>query len=202
MDRAVTSDGGGEVAGDEAFTVTIKGEGLSLERSVSSSVALLVIQAVMGKPPIAWNTIAPPAAAAAAAAGNPAHVLGSQSGSSTTAAVPRQSIKNFIDDSGASAIASKIVAVGIYLRDVELQPEFTREDILTWLRNAREPAPTNLPRDVQTTIRNGWIAEDPRNKNHFFVTGAGDTALSSKFEGSRASSESVPELMTLARCGG
>ncbi|MCF6110013.1 hypothetical protein [Mesorhizobium muleiense] len=176
-----------ETAADPAnarYDVSVAGDGLSIKRSVDTNVALAIVQLIMGGNPM----FAP-----APEVGSEAFLPRPQAGAAitpATAARPtpgRMSVRNFMDESGAKLISAKIVAIGAYLRDQEGQTEFSREDVQAQFRSARETLPTNLPRDFQNAIRQGWIAEDPRSKNQFYVTDVGDSALASKFEGLRSS---------------
>lgn len=74
-------------------------------------------------------------------------------------------------------IHTKILAVGRYMRDVEQQSDFDRDDIRGRFRSAGEPQPANFARDFQKAVRAGWIAEDHQNRGRYYVTRTGDDEI-------------------------
>ncbi|MBF9233325.1 hypothetical protein [Microvirga alba] len=181
MSDEVYTDASDDAFVKQKYSLTLKGGGLTLERQVDENTALAILQISMGgAAPVPGLSVTPKPTPPVAHAPSlqPVEVQGEQ----------RLSLRNYFDQVGAKNNLAKIVAVGAYLREVDGQTEFSREDIAAGFRNAREIVPGNLPRDVGKAVQAGWIAEDPRSKNQFYVTAVGDDALSSGFEGTRASS--------------
>lgn len=94
---------------------------------------------------------------------------------------PRLSLREILDESQASRIAEKITAIGQYLHDHEKKEDFGLDEIRAGLLNAREQMPKNLPRDLQSVARKGWIGEVPGKRGRFFVTSRGQRTIASKF---------------------
>jgi hypothetical protein len=92
--------------------------------------------------------------------------------------VRRASIREYLQTAALDrGIHTKILAVGQYMRDLESQSDFSREDIRSRFRSAGEPQPANFPRDFQKALRAGWIAEDHQNRGRYYVTRTGDEEI-------------------------
>jgi hypothetical protein len=91
---------------------------------------------------------------------------------------PRISLREYLQNASLDrGIHTKILAVGQYMRDLEKQSDFTREDIRSRFRSAGEPQPANFPRDFQKAVRAGWIAQDHQNHGRYYVTRTGDDEI-------------------------
>lgn len=144
------------------YELSLKGEGITVEREVSGDVARDIIAVVMG---------------GVAGARRPRAV------SPGSVGPPRLgvSVREFIDDAGAKKNPQIVTAIGQYLIDHDGQERFTRSDVKNRFSQAGEPTPGNMGRDVALAVSSGWIAENPRNQ--FYVTDSGRRAIETKFEG-------------------
>jgi hypothetical protein len=157
-------------AAKSSYSLTLKGEGISITRDVDQSVARAIVELVLGGsiPPITT-------------AGKLPDDRGSSSQSATT--VSRLSLREFLDNAEPKRNPDKIVAIGEYIIQHDRQADFTRDDVKARFRTAGEPVPGNFPRDFTWTISNGWIAEDAHNAEHYYVTQKGRAAITEKFSG-------------------
>jgi hypothetical protein len=146
------------------YALSLKGEGMALEREIDQGTALEVVALVMsgaGTLPV-----------------NDSIVIKHQ--------VPRprqggrQSLREYLDEVGANRNPDKIVSIAKYISD-ETGRNFTRNDVKGRFQDAAEPVPGNFGRDYQWTVRNGWIAPVPGAKGDFYVTDAGTKAIEAKF---------------------
>ena len=162
-DREAVVDAEG---GEELYTVSIKGNGVVVEKSVPAEVARRVINALM---------------AGAFSEG------ASMSGSAATQRA-RQALRhagsrceNFLKNRSARRNPDKIITIAEFVRQFEDKELFTREDIRGRFRLAGEAAPANFPRDFTWAVKNGWIAEDAKSPNSFYVTQTGRNAIANRF---------------------
>jgi hypothetical protein len=151
--------------GEELYTISIKGNGIVVEKSVSAQVARQVINAVMG--------------AVSESASGPAKHADAVIGTNPEAR--RTSLREFLEESQARRNPDKIITIAQYLYQVEDKELFTRDDIRGRFRSAGEAAPANFPRDFAWAVKNGWIAEDTKSPNSFYVTQTGRNAIGNRF---------------------
>jgi hypothetical protein len=152
---------------EELFAVSIKGQGVTIEKTVPVNVARQMINVIMGgaeEPQVSKYNL-PEVGSAAAQGGR------------------RISLREFLHESQASSNPEKITVIAEYLREHEGKEEFARDEIKGLFRQAGEGAPANFPRDFSVAVRNGWVAEDTKSPGSFFVTNTGRAAISNKFSG-------------------
>lgn len=152
--------------GEELYTVSIKGNGVVVEKSVPAEVARRVINALM-----------------AGAFSESASMSGKRSdaASATGSEARRISLREFLEESSARRNPDKIITIAEFVRQFEDKELFTREDIRGRFRLAGEAAPANFPRDFTWAVKNGWIAEDAKSPNSFYVTQTGRNAIANRF---------------------
>jgi hypothetical protein len=150
------------------YKVAVVGPGIKVEKPVEESKALSVLQVIMSNAP---------------ASSVPGHSV-SAAGTPVVGRGQRLSLREFLEDSGAKNNPAKIVVMGRFLRDLEGQSDFSREEIKARFRSAGEPLPGNLPRDFTAAIASAWIAEDPSNVGRYYVTRKGDESAEKNFVGS------------------
>ena len=154
-------------AGDEElYTVSIRGNGIEVEKSVPAQVARQVINAVMG------GALSDSTLVSGKGVGG---ISGASSG------IRRSSLREFLEESQARRNPDKITAIAEYLFQFEEIELFTRDDIRGRFRPSGEAAPANFPRDFTWAAKNGWIAEDPKSPGSFYVTQKGRNAIENKF---------------------
>jgi hypothetical protein len=152
-----------------AYSLNLKGEGMSLTRDVDQATARAIVDLVLGG---SASGLAP------SQKGLDSVLKSPQTPASSNA---RLSLREFLDSAEAKRNPDKIVGIGEYIMAHDRQQAFTRDDVKGRFRNAGESPPGNYGRDFAWTISNGWIAEDPSNPGHFYVTQKGKAALAAKF---------------------
>lgn len=152
-----------------SYSLNLKGDGLSISRDVDQATARAIVDLVLG------DAATPTVRQKIVQDGGARIGLGASPGSA------RLSLREFLDVAEAKRNPDKIVTIGEYIITHERQVDFTREDVKARFRNAGEAAPANYARDFNWTISNGWIAEDPNNRDRYYVTQKGKAALGQKF---------------------
>jgi hypothetical protein len=106
-------------------------------------------------------------------------VLSTSKGSnpSITTSNPRHALEL----SGAKKNSEKLVALALHAMQQGGKTTFTLGDVKPLFRQARERAPGNLSRDLDTAIRAGWIAE-AEMKGEYFVIDRASRVLETGFE--------------------
>lgn len=168
---------------DELYVVSVKGDGISIEKSVPASVARQVINAVMG------GSITGASAEPGKREDRPNAFNGAR----------RLSLREFLEETQAKRNPDKITVIAEYLFEFEGQELFARDDIKSRFRLAGEAAPANFPRDFSWTVRNGWIAEDPKSPESFYVTQKGRNAIENKFSSDVKKATSQPSARRRSR---
>jgi hypothetical protein len=155
-------------AAKTSYSLSLKGEGISVSRDVDQSVARAIMELILGGSELPRQATKP---------------IERASSSATNAQFTRLSLREFLDQAAPKRNPDKIVAIGEYIIQHDRQADFTRDDVKARFRNAGEPVPGNFPRDFTWAISNGWIAEDAHNAGHHYVTQKGKTAIAEKFSG-------------------
>jgi hypothetical protein len=165
----------------DLFTVTVKGTGVELTRTVDQTTALNVIATVLGG-------TASPAAAAFIPQGPTTPRVGTQRDTNDGAAANAETIDTdttigeYIDDCNAQQFPAKITAIGRFLELKLGQTSFTREEVKSQFRPAGEPLPGNFSRDFNDAITQRWIAEVPGEQGQYFVAKTGRAAIAANFD--------------------
>lgn len=154
------------------YKITVEGEDLNFEGGTIEEKARRIVSYVVGDAELptegAESTSKRPGAGASET------LVGEETR-------PSLSLREFLDDSGATRKPEQILAIGKYATRYEGQQDFSREDIKRRFRSAGEPPPGNFPRDFAWTIKVGWIAEDSQNAGQYYITNRGEEAIQSKF---------------------
>lgn len=170
----------------DEFTLTLKGDGITVERKVSRETALAILSSVLGAPNpetgLALPAQLPPLVTPVA----PQESLIS----ATNSTDPRDhgkplAIREFVNESEPKTNAQTVLLLAQFMAKHEGSERFTREDIRKRFPRAGAPMPKNFTRDFQTAIDRGWIGEDPTNKDSFYVTRTGEAQLQTGFRGKR-----------------
>lgn len=146
-----------------SYVFTLKGEGIDFAGDVTQVVARSLLDVILkGGPTVSTDKLS----------------LGD--GASPSNNLPRKSLREFLNDHAAKRIPEKIVAIGEYLT-ANGAADFSKDEILTQFRIAREAMPGNFRRDFSWASATGWIAEDIADRNRFYVTQSGKLAVESNF---------------------
>jgi hypothetical protein len=158
---------------EEHFMVSIKGDGVTVEKSVPAHVARQMIALIMGGA-VSYEPVSREETSVSTnGAAGLAH--SSRPGSRRT------SLREFLEETQATRHPDKITAIAEYLALHERVDLFTKDEIRGRYRSAGEAAPANFPRDFAWAVRNGWIAEDSKSSGSFYVTSKGRAAVENKF---------------------
>lgn len=164
------------------FSLQLSGDGINVKQEVDQRTALQIVQIVMGGQAFA---LAPTSAAST-----------DEDASSTTNI--SLSLREYLDQTGASKKPDQITAIAHYVCEYEKQEDFSRDDIRTRFLTAREPLPGNFGRDFAVALKNGWLAEVHGKKNRLYVTAKGIQAINNNFSsGRRTSPRSKPSRAKL-----
>lgn len=146
----------------ETFTVSLTGAGIDIRREVSASKLALVMSIIMGNDPPQGATFR-------------------ESNINGSAGPTRVSLREFLDDAKATTKPDQIVAIGHYIAVHDGKDTFSRDDIKARFQSARERLPSNFPRDFNTAIGKGMIAEDHAKSGQYYVTKTGAQAVERHF---------------------
>ncbi len=150
--------------GGPPFKVTVSGEGVSVDRTVSQETALSVIAIIMGRTATEPKRGSAPITATRAGVGT--HVP--------------ESAGEYLAESKAKRHPEKILALGAFLTETGRQT-FTSDEVKAQFPMAGEPVPANFPRDFAWAVRIRWIAESPGMGGHYYVTKTGLEAVQRRF---------------------
>lgn len=148
--------------GELGVHVVIEGRGFSLDTKVSETIARRLMVVAL------TDSDAPTSGLAMQSSQRP-----------TTGAM--LSPREFLDQSNARSFPEKIVSVGQYAKAQGGVPVFGRKILLELLERAGEKVPRNIPRDIQKTVKEGWIEEKPGARNLYYVTAKGEAAVRDGF---------------------
>ena len=181
----------------DTFTVSVKGTGVELTRTVDQSTALSVIATVLGG--ATTYPIAAPFAPATPSVGM--HDARGERFTGVDGLDPHTTVGEYIDECEAMQFSAKITAIGNFLELRLGQPSFTRDEVKSQFRPAGEAQPANFARDFADAIAQRWIAEDPNTKGQYFVTKTGKAAIANKFDRSSRKSTPVRRRKPAAKSG-
>ena len=150
-------------SGKRGYDFTLKGEGIDFVGAVDQATARSLLNVVLGSKSIST-------------------VPSKTEHEKSRAVRPPISLREFLNAHGAKRIPEKIVAIGEYLT-ASGAADFSKDDVLTQFRMAREPMPGNFRRDFAWAIATAWIAEDVQNPGRFYVTQSGKQAVDESFSG-------------------
>lgn len=156
----------------ETYKLTLQGGGLSVDREVDQATAFQILAAIMG-----------------GASPLPVAVGGGGRSAAATelfrprGAAARLSLREHMDEVGATRNPDKILAIAAYLTDTRGMSTFSTDDVKKEFKNAAEPVPANYARDWRWAVSNGWLAADHEEAGEFYVTDKGRDALEAKFSG-------------------
>ena len=146
---------------DEKFALSLKGDGISIEKDVDKQTALAIVAAAMGGAGIPVTS--PPVEA-----------------SSTLKFNSAKSLREFLTEIAPNTNNERITTIGMYLHEYRSKETFSKDDIESGFRSAREPVPSNLHRDLGRAVENGWIA-DAGEKGRYHITNTGVKAVENCF---------------------
>ena len=163
-----------EKEANSGYRLTLKGDGITVERDISEVLAKDIIAMLLGGNALQASLKLPTSSAAI-----PQQNHGQQQNSSSA---PRKSLREYFNEVGAKKNPQKILVIAGYLVKFMGKETFSIADIRPQFKVANEPIPANLNRDFQIVSQNGWIAPDHAQRKMFFITQTGLDALDNGFE--------------------
>lgn len=157
----------------ETYELSLKGEGITVERTVQKDVALQILAAILGT------------------GGMPTAVAGGLA--RTTAVRPvaeadmvigggrPESLREFLDNADAKRNVEKILAIAKYLELSNPETAITPDVIKAQFRKASEKVPGNYARDFRWAVSNGWLAPIDGAPGEYYITKTGTMAVEEKF---------------------
>jgi hypothetical protein len=115
-------------------------------------------------------------------------------GSSAASKSPREALES----SGAKTNPEKIVALALHVLQEGEKDTFSLEDIKPLFRRARESAPRNITRDLDSAVKAGWICESDV-KGEFYVEQKASSVLEETFEPLRGRRSSTGKTAATSR---
>lgn len=155
------------------YRLTLKGDGITVERNISELLAKEIIAMILGEsvPQVSTKSST-----------NTALAQQSNGQQAVNFGAMRKSLREYFIEVGAKKNPQKILAIANYLVSFKGQTTFSIADIRPQFKAANEPIPANLHRDFQIVLQYGWIAPDHEEPKKFYITQTGLDALSDRFE--------------------
>lgn len=155
----------------QTYALSLKGEGMTVDRKIDEATALEVIAIVMSSAGGTTTTTT--------ATGDT--MRDSRSQATRTRRRGAQSLREYLDAVDAKRNPDKILAIARHTIDGLSKGTVTRDEVRGRFKDAAEPVPGNYGRDFTWVVKNGWLAPDAADKNEYYVTDTGDAALDAKF---------------------
>jgi hypothetical protein len=100
--------------------------------------------------------------------------------------IKNKSVREYLLETKATKIPQQMTAIGSFLLQTQPNKEsFTLADLTKGFEDAKESAPGNPHRDIAAAIKKGWIAPRTGEKDSYYVTGTGSTAIENTFPKSK-----------------
>ena len=156
------------------YKLTLKGDGITVERDISESLAKDIIAMILGGgfPQVSQKS-------STSSTEIPQQNYSQQQNGSIH---PKKSLREYLNEVGAKKNPQKILVIAHYLVSFMGKEMFSIADIKPQFKVASEPIPANLNRDFQVLSQNGWIAPDHEERKMYFITKTGLDAIANKFE--------------------
>lgn len=162
-----------ETTETETYELSLKGEGITVERTVEKGVALQILAAVLG-------TGGMPTKVAGGLARSTAVRSSADADIAISAGRP-QSLREYLDGAEAKRNVEKILAIAKYLELSNPETTITADVIKAQFRKASEKVPGNYARDFRWAVSNGWLAPIDGAPGEYYITNTGTTAVEEKF---------------------
>ena len=153
------------------FTLKMSGNGFSIDKEISEQLAHEIAVFVLSEGKFEPNTFRRQDRQRAAPSGQP-----QAKGPHGT------SPQEFLQQTGAKNSEQKITALGSHLlASSSGKRSFSQDELREAFESAKERVPGNLSRDINKSIRSGWIARVTGEKDAYYVTSSGSRAMNEQF---------------------
>lgn len=156
-----------ESSGDDVYAVKLSGKGIAVDMEIDRTLARRILNLILSGPEEEAEEIATASPGPSASPKTTDRVL---------------SLREYLDQREAGSKPEQILAIANYMLETENFEDVGRDEVKARFSTAREPLPANFPRDLSTTLRNGWLAEVHGKPERYYVTQSGAQALSSNFK--------------------
>ena len=165
----------------DKFSVTLRGEGISVEREVDRETAMAILGSIFATKDVQPTTT--PVVTTMPSVSNVAH----EPVESPTRQPEEKpiSLREYVNEAEPKTNAQTVLLLAQFMSLHENDERFSRDDIKKRFPKAGAGMPKNFTRDFQTALDKGWIAEDPAAKDSFYVTRTGESQLQAGFRGRR-----------------
>src|SRR5712691_7575208 len=160
---------------EAGYKVRLEGSGLTLEREVPKSVGeQIAVLILRGRAEVANESSEQSATAARGTEGSVPRSKG-QGG------VPRTAPREFLAEHQPKRGPDKITVLGVYMKRHDGKDSFSAGDLRKAFESAAESVPGNLGRDINWTVKAGWIAPKSGARGAYYVTNGAEDAVDRKF---------------------
>lgn len=153
----------------ETYKVKLTGPGISIEKEVPEQVAHKIAFAVLG-PIQGGGKLAAPAGGAT-----------EEGADDSDPSSPGESAREYLLHYAARRIPEQIATLAYFMKKSRKSDLWNRKELVAAFEEAKEAVPKNLSRDINWTIKIGWIAPKSGQEDTFYLTGPGIKAVETKF---------------------
>jgi len=150
------------IDGDE-YTVSIEGPGMSIKQLVSRSIATQVLWAVFRSEQLTTPSMA----------GVGPKLTDAVTQFHSGGPIVAKSVRELLGEANPQRIPEKIAVFAVYLKDFRGEIAFTKEQINDVFKEAHEPQPKNLARDIAWAVKLGLVAIKDGAQGTYYVTNQG-----------------------------
>jgi hypothetical protein len=155
------------VSAQSEYKLKLTGPGLTLDKDVSEELANRITLLVLGDGKSELQSL--PNRGGGTDPAIPAAKI----------AVGKTSVGEYLLASGAHKIPQKMTVIGQYILETLKKDNFSMAELLKGFSDARESAPKNQHRDIDSAIKSRWIASG--KKDSYYVTSTGMKAIAEHF---------------------
>ena len=154
------------IISEEEFDLRITGGGIEVKRKINGRTLAGLMAVVLGRQLV----------------DDPSSSLDNNT-TDATGILPHSSmnLRHYLDTVKASRKPDQIVAIGHYLSLNGSQTDFSRDDVRSHFKVAREPMPKNFSRDFSLAVKAGMLAGVYQKPGSFYVTKSGIKAVEGHF---------------------
>lgn len=135
----------------EAFNISLKGPGVTIEREISEEVAQQVALFIL-----------------TGATHHPRHT-------------EPLSLNDFLQQSNARRNPERFIAIAYFIKKYRNRISFDKNDLIDGFEEAGQKFPANFSRDFKAVKSSGWIAHKSGRPGTFYLTESGVSAVETKF---------------------
>ena len=155
----------------EQFSLKLSGTGISIDQSITKALATRIVMLVLSDGRVDESE------------SDQLKQKGADGGTPIISPTARTatSLREFLNQHKAKKITEQIVAIGSYRQSKGDKNYFSREELDSGFEEAKAQPPGNPTRDIARVIALGWIAQRSGQKNQYYVTATGESAIEANF---------------------